>query len=175
MKIPNSEVRYVYKEIISSWIQKGVDSYDYGFMLKSLTQGDIETFEDIFEMQVEKSLSYFDVGGREPEKFYHAFVLGMMISLSGEYQIRSNRESGQGRYDIMMFPRDNAKNGVIIEFKKVNEKRGETLETACKAALTQIREKDYRKELEAFGVKGIIEVGIAFKGKETKIVKFIPS
>jgi len=171
LKIPNREVRYVYTEIISYWANMGVDSQNYRLMLNSLTNGDIETFDDIFSVIVEKSLSYFDVGGNEPEKFYHAFVLGMMLSLSGEYEIRSNRESGFGRYDILMIPADKKKKGVIIEFKKVNEKRGETLETACEAALRQIGGKNYIRELEALGVADFIELGIAFKGKETKVVK----
>ncbi|MDO8686208.1 MAG: AAA family ATPase [Clostridiales bacterium] len=169
LRIPNKEVEYVFEEIILYWTNKGVQGSDYRMMLKSLTGGDLETFEDILSEQVERSISYFDVGGEEPEKFYHAFVLGMMISLDGEYRIKSNRESGRGRYDIMLIPEDVKQNGIVIEFKKVNRKRDETLDAACEAALRQIRETGYRSELEALGVTHIIEVGIAFQGKEVRV------
>ena len=96
LKIPNKEVRFVYNEIIQFWVNKGLQATDYRLMMKSLTEGDIETFGKIFRDVVKKSFSYFDVGGDEPEKFYHAFVLGMMVYLAGEYQLKSNRESGYG-------------------------------------------------------------------------------
>ena len=170
LKIPNREVRYVYREIILHWAGKGVGGNDYRYMLKSLAQGDVETFSQIFSEQVERSFSYFDVGGREPEKFYHAFVLGMMVSLTGEYEVKSNRESGYGRYDIMLVPVDRNKKGIVIEFKKVNGYKGETMEEACKAALQQISEKDYQSELASLGVGDVLKLGIAFRGKETLVM-----
>jgi len=97
------------------------------------------------------------------EKVYHSFVLGMLVALSDDYEVRSNRESGYGRYDVMVIPRDLSKKGIIIEFKKVDE--DEDLEAAAKSALKQIEEKQYRQELVDRGVKDIIELGIAFEGK----------
>ncbi|MDO8685306.1 MAG: AAA family ATPase [Clostridiales bacterium] len=169
LKIPNNEVEYVFEEIIIHWARKGIEGNDYQYMLKSLIQGDIGTFGQIFSEQVERSFSYFDVGGKEPEKFYHAFVLGMMVSLAGEYEVKSNRESGYGRYDIMLVPVDREKKGIVIEFKKVNEYKGETLEEACMAALEQIRGKAYGSELSALGFKNILELGIAFQGKKVLV------
>ena len=92
----------------------------------------------------------------------------MMVSLAGEYQLKSNRESGYGRYDVMLIPRQGTRKGVIIEFKKADE--DEALETACEKALLQIRKKDYRSELEAAGVSSIVEVGIAFQGKAVRVM-----
>lgn len=78
--------------------------------------------------------SYFDVSGDESEKFYHAFVLGMFVSLKDVYDIKSNRESGYGRYDVMMIPRDKSKRGIVFEFKKVDKFEKETIETALENA-----------------------------------------
>jgi hypothetical protein len=147
LKIPNRELKYVFNEIIRYWVKTGIYETDYNLMLKSLTGGDIKTFGKIFRDLVIKSLSYYDVGGNQPEKFYHAFVLGMMMSLTGRYHVKSNRESGYGRYDVMLIPEDKSMSGVVMEFKKVDVYEDETLETACNEALHQIREKNYRSEL----------------------------
>ena len=169
LKIPNNEVEYVYEEIILHWVNKGIGGSDYRYLLKSLKDGDIKTFGRIFRDIVRKSFSYFDVGGSEPEKFYHAFVLGLMISLTGEYEIKSNRESGYGRYDVMLIPLDRHGKGIVMEFKKADEE--ETLEKACMAALEQIREKAYASDLTALGVMDVLMLGIAFCGKEVLVVE----
>lgn len=138
-------------------------------MLKSLLSGDIKTFYKIFATTVEKTFSFYDVGEDKSESFYHAFVLGMLVYIDKDYEIRSNRESGFGRYDVMIVSKDRDKKGIIIEFKKVDKFEEETFETALKAALKQIEEKKYDSELKALGIKDIVKVGIAFKGKEVKI------
>jgi hypothetical protein len=171
LKIPNKELEYVFEEIIYHWIKSGVVARDFELMLKSLVNDDVKTFGRIFRDIVTKSLSYFDVGGNEPERFYHAFVLGMMMTLTGKYQVKSNRESGYGRYDVMLIPNNKSLNGVVMEFKKVDTYEDETLETGCQDAIKQIREKNYRSELEALGVVNIIEVGVAFLGKDVKVLK----
>lgn len=163
VKIPNLEVQYLYEEIILSWFNENISSDKFGMMLKSLVSGDIKTFSIIFKELVLNSVSYFDISGRESEKVYHSFVLGMLVGLSDDYEVRSNRESGYGRYDVMVIPRDLSKKGIIIEFKKVDE--DEDLEVAATNALKQIEEKQYRQELVDRGVKDIIELGIAFEGK----------
>jgi hypothetical protein len=111
----------------------------------------------------------FDVSGQEPEKFYHAFVLGMLVSLSREYALRSNRESGLGRYDVMLIPNDKSKLGIIIEFKKRSKYQKETLEQAVDAALKQIEDKKYAQELNGLGIQKILKLGIAFDGKSVLI------
>jgi hypothetical protein len=162
-KIPNLEVQYLYEEIILGWFNENISSDKFSMMLKSLVSGDIKTFSKIFKELVLNSVSYFDISGRESEKVYHSFVLGMLVGLSDDYEVRSNRESGYGRYDVMVIPRDLSKKGIIIEFKKVDE--DEDLEVAATNALKQIEGKQYRQELLDRGVKDIIEIGIAFEGK----------
>jgi hypothetical protein len=170
LKIPNREVKYVFKEIIQYWINSGTQERNYKLMLKSLTTGDVKTFGKVLRDMVEKSLSYFDIGGKEPEKFYHAFVLGMMMTLTGRYQVKSNRESGYGRYDVMLIPNNKQNKGCILEFKKVEKDENETLKTACEAALKQIEQKGYKSELESQGIMDVIEVGIAFEGKSVMVM-----
>ena len=124
------------------------------------------------------TFSYFDVGSgnassQEPEKFYHGFVLGLMAQMSEHYQVRSNRESGFGRYDIMMIPRNPQGEypGIIIEFKVKSRTKPETLEEAVEAALKQIEEKNYDAELEEIGIakESIRHYGFAFEGKKVLI------
>jgi Protein of unknown function (DUF1703)./Predicted AAA-ATPase. len=168
LKIPNNEVEYVFEEIILHWVNKGIGGTDHRYLLKSLTSGDVKTFGRIFRDIVRKSLSYFDVGGNEPEKFYHAFVLGLMVSLTGEYEVKSNRESGYGRYDVMLIPTDRQGKGIVMEFKKADEE--ETLEEACTAALGQIKGKAYASDLAGLGVKDVLTLGIAFRHKEVRVM-----
>ena len=128
----------------------------------------------------EEIFSFFDTGKRpgksEPERFYHGFVLGLMVELSGRYRITSNRESGFGRYDVVLEPNrkdDGAAAGdpIIIEFKVFNPKRDGTLEDTVLAAKKQIEEKGYAKELMARGAaeEHIRSYGFAFEGKTVLI------
>ncbi len=168
LQIPNFEVLTLYKKIIVSWFKDNIGNEKFLFMLKSLISGDMETFELLLGECITKSVSYFDIGN-ESEKFYHAFVLGMLISLNEDYEISSNRESGYGRYDIMLKPKKNTLPGIIIEFKKVNTVRNETLEIAVKKALEQIEQKKYKQQLLELNIKDIMEVGIAFEGREVLV------
>ncbi len=169
LQIPNKEVLYLYKEIILNWFNTSITENNLDIMLKSLITGDIKKFSKILKDFVVKSMSFFDTGGTEPEKVYHAFVLGLLLKLNDRYQIRSNRESGYGRYDVMLIPRDLNNNGIVMEFKTVDEDENEDLEKAAQEALKQIEEKQYRVELKDAGVKSIYELGISFKGKEVLV------
>ncbi|SHH53957.1 PD-(D/E)XK nuclease domain-containing protein, partial [Tepidibacter thalassicus] len=170
LKIPNLEVNYLYEEIIMSWFSESINNDKFDVMLKSLINGDIKTFGKILKEFVLNSISYFDTA-KESEKVYHAFVLGMLVALCDDYQVKSNRESGYGRYDVALIPRDKSKLGIIIEFKKVDKDDKETLDIAAKNALKQIKEKNYKQELLDIGIKNIIELGIAFEGKEVLVVE----
>ncbi|SDC17196.1 PD-(D/E)XK nuclease superfamily protein [Paenibacillus sp. UNCCL117] len=168
LMIPNKEVEVLYKQIISGWFETGLTERSHQQMLNALVGGDMMTFESIFRDFVTHAFSLFDTGGGEPEKVYHAFVLGLLVSLRDSYEVKSNRESGYGRYVVMLIPRsprrqDRVQNGVIIEFKKA--RGGETLEQAVAAALKQIEDKDYASELRERGVQHVIKLGIAFEGK----------
>ncbi|AKA67823.1 AAA family ATPase [Clostridium scatologenes] len=169
LAIPNIEVKYLYNEIIMSWLKESVNNDEFNLMLNSLTNGDIENFEDIFADYVVKSFSYFDIGD-ESENFYHAFVLGILVALNNKYRVKSNRESGYGRYDIMIIPKDKNKIGIIMEFKKVDRDDEEDLKKAAEEGLKQIRERKYKQELIAREIKNIIEIGVAFEGKDVMVL-----
>lgn len=155
LKIPNEEVKFIYKEIILKSFRKNLKNDELQYMLRALTNGDIETFEMIFADIVEKTFSYFDVAN-DGENFYHAFVLGMLVYLNRTHIVKSNRESGYGRYDVMITPKDKSKIGIIIEFKKVNKRKKETLEIAIENGIKQIQEKNYKLDMIENGIKNII-------------------
>ncbi|ETJ35634.1 hypothetical protein Q604_UNBC10001G0001, partial [human gut metagenome] len=128
-------------------------------------------FDEIFTEFIVRSMSYFDVSGEEPEKVYHAFVLGMIVSLNDKYQVKSNRESGYGRYDVMLIPKDITKTGIIIEFKKIKETKPKTIEAGVKEALEQIEKQKYESELSERNITDILKLAIVFKGKDVRIVE----
>ncbi|GAB6099391.1 AAA family ATPase [Halanaerocella petrolearia] len=169
LAIPNQEVKYIYEKIIIEWFEENITSQKLKLMLESLTTGDVATFTGIFKEFVLNSMSNFDVGGDAPEKVYHAFVLGLLLNLRDNYQVKSNRESGYGRYDVMLIPEDITKLGIVIEFKKVNQYTNETLEEAVESALNQIEEKEYQQELVGQGIDDVLELGIAFSGKDVMV------
>ncbi len=168
--IPNVEVGTSYKNSFQAWFSKTVTVGVYNAMLEGLVLGDIESFQVFFEKLVLETLSSFDVGGDEPERFYHALVLGMLASLSETYEVKSNRESGYGRYDVMLIPKDKTRLGIIIEFKRVNADKNETLESEAKKALKQIEERKYETELRSLGFDKILKLGISFLGKKTLVL-----
>ncbi|SHH37850.1 AAA family ATPase [Tepidibacter thalassicus] len=171
LKIPNLEVAYLYEEIIMSWFDESINNDKFNIMLKSLVNGDIKTFSKILKEFVLSSISYFDTGGNESEKVYHAFVLGMLVALCDDYEVKSNRESGYGRYDVALIPKDKSKIGIIMEFKKVDKDDKENLEIAAQNAINQIKNKNYKLDLLDRGIKNIIELGIAFEGKDVLVMQ----
>ncbi|MDM8550135.1 AAA family ATPase [Desulfobacterales bacterium HSG2] len=185
LRIPNEEVRVAYEEMIERWFAEKVRSNQLEEMLGALENGDVILFERMLRVIVMRIMSYHDLAG-EPEKVYHALVLGMLVRLSGKYEIRSNRESGYGRYDLMMKPEDPDGQGIIIEFKRLDddEKKGKrkgkgkkkkkgkkkrkmkTPEDALREALEQIEKRGYAAELEAAGIRKILKLAVVFRGKE---------
>lgn len=171
LKIPNNEVLIFYKNLVKKWFKESLTSEKYSIMLKALVGGDVELFSGFFKRFVMNNLSYFDVSGDEPEKVYHAFVLGLLVSLADKYEVKSNKESGYGRYDVMIIPKDTSKLGIIIEFKKIDDFMDKTIESATKEALTQIEDKNYETELLERDVKNILKLAIVFKGKEVRVTE----
>jgi hypothetical protein len=163
LQIPNHEVLLNYRQWVRYWFARKVETPILEEMLHSLQSGDMVVFERMLRRVVTQIMSYHDLGN-EPEKVYHALVLGMLVWLSGKYEIRSNREAGYGRYDLVLRPKDSSKHGIIIEFKRIYE--DETPEEVLEAALQQIRNRHYAAELEAAGIQHIIPLAIAFQGKQ---------
>ncbi len=146
LKIPNEELSHLYSELIRNIFKESVLGGQVGNLLEALIIGDTEMFSKLLQSFVYTSMSSFDLSSSEPEKSYHLFVLGLLVALSDTYEVKSNKESGLGRYDITLIPRVKNKPGIVIEFKVL--RKGETLETASQKALEQITQKKYTQELE---------------------------
>ena len=173
LRVPNEEVMYLYRaDIISKWFSTKHTKYNLERVLKSLAKGNINEFRKLFIEFGMSCFSYFDVSGEEPEKFYHAFVLGMIVGLKEEYTIKSNRESGLGRYDIMLIPKNKKERGIIFEFKKVNKYAKETMEKAIESAKKQIIEKQYESEMKELEIENIIKIAVVFEGKNIEMEIF---
>ncbi len=176
LRITNREVRSMFLKMFKSWFNKTLSAYN-GFV-KALLVGDIESMNEYMNRVTRGVISYFDTGknpsDEAPERFYHGLVLGLMVDQVNNYIIKSNRESGFGRYDIMLEPIDknNVKYpGMVIEFKVFNAKKEKTLDETVENALKQIKEKKYDTELLKAGVKKerIRHYGFAFEGKKVLI------
>ena len=129
--------------MIRGWFDRA--NLDYNDFVKALLQNDIEAMNFYMNRVALQTFSYFDTGkgimGEEPERFYHGFVLGLLVELSGRYAVTSNRESGFGRYDVMLEPLNKEDNAFILEFKVYNARKEYSLEETVEAALQQIEEK----------------------------------
>ncbi|WP_293672692.1 AAA family ATPase [uncultured Parabacteroides sp.] len=167
LQIPNREVKTVYRTIIQSWIDGGPVKNDrLELMLQALRAGDIEYFEELLNDFVVHTFSYYDTNGREPEKVYQAFLLGMLAGMS-DYEVSSNRESGFGRYDILLRPKGGKGQAVIMELKRLRP--NETVEKALSSALQQIEDKQYDTVLRRDGFTDILKMAITFDGKRVWI------
>ena len=173
LRIPNYEIKFVFQSIILDWFEVEVKIIKKLLedTANDLVTNQLEKFAEGFKKIIGDTFSYYDTEN-EPEKVYHSYVLGLLAILSDDYIIRSNRESGEGRYDILMIPHDKTKNGVVIEIKKIEKKkresekrRKERIGKELKSALAQIEENQYYKELIEHKVVNIIKVPIVFLGK----------
>ena len=169
VKLPNYEIKLLFQDIVRNWFKDKVTGNDLRSILKDLVELNLEEFEIKFTVLVREMFSYMDVGENTAENFYHAFVLGMLVGLKDTYYVNSNRESGFGRYDIMLEPHDKSKNSFIMEFKAVNGLRENTIEEAIENAKKQIEEKGYESNLQERGYTNITKMVFAFKGKECKM------
>ena len=169
LALTNYEVKCMFFSMVQNWFYRAGAGYN-GFV-KALLSDDIESMNAYMNRVTKSIFSYFDTSNSEPEKFYHGFVLGLMVELSDDYILTSNRESGFGRYDIMLEPFDKSKNAIIIEFKVRNEKKEKSLEETVQTALKQIEAKQYEANLitKGFPTEKIRKYGFAFEGKEVLI------
>lgn len=170
LAITNHEVKLMFRQMVRGWFDRVYS--DYNDFEKALLLGDVEAMNEYMNRVSSDMFSYFDTTTRiEPERFYHGFVLGLMVSLENRYIITSNRESGFGRYDIMLEPKNKEDVAIIIEFKVFNTRRDKSIEDTVQAALQQIEDKNYEADLIARGVpkENIRKYGFAFQGKEVCI------
>ena len=174
LALTNHEVEIMFKNMIRGWFAGDVSNYNA--FLKALLSNDLEAMNEYMNRIACGIFSYFDAGRRasgkaEPERFYHGFVLGLMVQLEDRYTITSNRESGFGRYDIMLEPKKEGLDAIIIEFKVFSPKRDSSLADTVQSALSQIEEKQYAQTLIAKGIPEgrIRKYGFAFEGKEVLI------
>ena len=173
LAITNREVSLMFRGMVRDWFSRSEQEYN-GF-IQALLLCDTDAMNDYMNDVALNLFSYFDTGkrpGREnPEIFYHAFVLGLMVDMQRDYVVTSNRESGFGRYDVMIEPRDKNQNAYILEFKVFNARREQTLEDTVRAAHAQIDEKQYEAALVAKGIPSerIHKYGFAFEGKKVLI------
>ena len=169
VKLPNREIKELFRGIVEGWFRNKVIGNDLNSILKDLITLNSREFEKKFDVLVREMFSYMDVGENTAENFYHAFVLGMLVGLKDTYYVNSNRESGYGRYDIMLEPKDKNGNSFIMEFKVLENKEEKTIEDTIKNAKKQIEEKRYEENLKERGFKNITKMVYAFKGKEVEI------
>ncbi len=169
VKLPNYEIKFLFQQIIDDWFRNKVIGNDLKSILKDLVTLNMKEYEKKFDILVREMFSYMDVGETTAENFYHAFVLGMLVGLKDSYYVNSNRESGMGRYDIMLEPKDKNGNSFIMEFKVLENKEEKTIEETIENAKRQIEEKGYEQNLKERGFKNITKMVYAFKGKEVKM------
>lgn len=172
--LTNKEVHIMFSRMIQGWFADRSPAYND--FIKALLLGDRKAMNTYMNRTVLSTFSYFDTGNRpseeaEPERFYHGFVLGLMVELSDRYQITSNRESGFGRYDVLLLPKELTDDGIILEFKVHDPEDEKDLEDTAKEALNQIERMQYETVLLGAGVRAekIRKYGFAFEGKRVLI------
>ena len=174
LELTNYEVQKTFYKMVKTWFRQ--NSADYNDFIKALLRDDVESMNEYMNIVADELFSSFD-GGKKPssrttpERFYHGFVLGLLVDLIDRYEVTSNRESGFGRYDVMLRPTQPDDPGIILEFKVHDPHRECSLEETVQAALTQITEKNYEQTLLSQGIEKerIRKYGFAFRGKEVLI------
>lgn len=174
LSLTNYEVKQTFEDMVSDWFDES--GGDYNDFVKALLRGDRKEMNAYMNRISLNMFSSFDGGTHPsetamPEKFYHGFVLGLLVDLADRYEVTSNRESGFGRYDVMLKPLGKEDDGIILEFKVHDPKEESSMEETVRAALSQIEEKKYEQMLLAQGIgkEHIRRYGFAFRGKEVLI------
>lgn len=167
LAIPNQEVKAVYRFEVLDKVRKELAVSDLMMMMEYLLSGNSAKFMVMFNKYLLLTVSTYDTANKE--SFYHGLMLGMVALLMPEYNVKSNRESGYGRFDLAIFPKDKTKTGVVMEFKvAANE---DDLNRQAKQAVAQIHEKNYLAEFNSQGIENVQCYGIAFCGKKMKLIQ----
>ncbi len=172
LSIPNREVKEVYRGTFDKWLSASLERQggDLEILLPALLKGDAKRVEKQLQRLAAATFSYHDISSPEPEKFYHGFVLGLLAALEPHYRVRSNRESGDGRPDVLVLPADKGKPGVVLELKAADP--GEhSLDQMLDEGEAQLRGKNYVSELLAAGVSAVVALVLAFDGKTVRVRK----
>lgn len=174
LALTNQEVKMLFEDMVEGWFSD--ETVPYNDFLKAFLAKDLDYMNEYMNRVAEVTFSTFDTGRNpsddtNPERFYHGFVLGLIVELAGKYRVTSNRESGFGRYDVMLEPLEKTKDAFVLEFKVFNPRKEKTLEDTVANALQQINEKDYDCELLSRGIQkeNIFHYGLAFEGKKVLI------
>lgn len=167
LRIPNKEIRQLYSTEILNYLAQGINRNTFDNLFEFLFQGETEKFSWQLQKILNQFVSTYDTANKE--SFYHGFMLGMTaLFLGSDYQVESNRESGYGRFDLAIFPKDVHKTGVIMEFKAAAQERD--LKNKAEEALQQITERAYSTEFTKRGIQHVWKYGIAFCGKKVCVV-----
>ena len=166
LALPNKEIRRVYNTEILSWLKGTVDGNVMAGLEKALYLNDGKKLQEFLRKYMITCISCFDGAA---EGFYHGMMLGLAAGMSSRYYIRSNRESGEGRFDLVLEPKVHSLPGVIMEFKATKNDAG--LSASADEALKQIEDKHYDTDMKDRGIKEIVKYGIAFAGKNVEIAK----
>lgn len=169
LSIPNREILLAYRSTLMAWFNEDLGRSFNDRLLEALLAGDVLSFGEGLAKFVLKVVSFYDTADNRTEHFYHAFLLGLLARLDSAYYIRSNRESGHGRYDICLIPKDASQKGFVMEIKAVRPQRGETLPGRLAEARTQVLANKYDTELLAHGVTDILRLAIAVEGKDVVV------
>ena len=167
LAIPNQEVSWVYKDIVEDWFSTATNLESYDEFTRSVAGGDIAKIKEYIGDCIMQSGSYFDFNSNTPEQIFHVFILGLVVGLKNDYIIQSNTESGLGRCDVVLIPKDHMKQAILLEFK--TSKTVKLLLDKAKEALAQIKDKHYIAILRQHQIKSVIAVGLAFSGKEIQL------
>ncbi|SFV55325.1 Conserved protein, with a weak D-galactarate dehydratase/altronate hydrolase domain [hydrothermal vent metagenome] len=171
LAIVNQECHYIFKNIISNWITDSFSNQKLRVLLKSLTTGDLFTFERIFSEFVRDTLSFHDTAKKNVESVYHAFFLGLLVNL-GDYEVISNQEAGYGRVDIILLHKtDKQRLAIVMELKTIDDFMDETKEEALVSAVEQIKEKEYISLVKKREYNNILSFGVVFDGKRVWVKK----
>ena len=170
LSIPNHEVRGVYSTTFRGWMDQRLRASggSLAALTRALLGGDAEAFEEELQGFVTNVLSYHDPGKLRPERVYHGFLVGLLAVLEPGHQVRSNRESGEGRPDVLIRPTQPGKPGVVLELK-VAKPGKKTLEQALSEGLAQVRTAGYDAELRAAGAAPVLRFAVAFDGKVVRV------